>query len=94
MSGPTPFEKSRDAVIDRITGVTAEPSTPAEIGAALRAAHAMKRKPRKIACPACKVQADTQPIRHEGIRTLQGYICDNETCPVSSFVIEWRSGAK
>jgi hypothetical protein len=33
----TPFEAARDAVIDRVTAVTAEPSAPARIGTALHA---------------------------------------------------------
>ena len=54
----------------------------------------MKRKPRTVACPACKRKADGQPIFSEGIRTFQHYICDTPDCPVSSFRIEWLAGAR
>lgn len=54
----------------------------------------MVRKPRKIACPACHRHAEAQPIVEEGIRVKQAFICDTPTCPVSSFVVEWRDGAR
>lgn len=51
----------------------------------------MKRRPGRLACPACKRETDNQPAYSEGVRLFQHFICDTPTCPVSSFRVEWRA---
>jgi hypothetical protein len=54
----------------------------------------MRRRPGRLACPACKRETDSQPaFTEESGRTFQHFICDTADCPVSSFRVEWRAAS-
>lgn len=48
----------------------------------------LKQRPDTIKCPVCGKQAETQPTYSDG---ETAYICDTQTCPVSSLVIRWAT---
>lgn len=48
----------------------------------------LRHRPDTIRCPVCGKPAETQPAYSD---EETAYICDTETCPVSSLAIRWRT---